>query len=64
MEKLVDNSTLEIANIDGRLKDDKEIRQELTTILREEFNIPEVIYKEQIQPYTGHINPFYNLSIH
>ncbi len=62
--KLLDNSTLEIAHIDGSLKDDKKIRNEFTQIMRNEFNIEEVIYKEQVQPYKGYINPFYNLNIH
>ncbi len=62
--KLLDNYRLEITNIDGRLKNDKGIRQDLISMMQEEFNVQEVIYKEQVQPYKGHINPFYNIDTH
>lgn len=60
--KLSDNHTLEIAKIDGRLKTDKKVRHELAHVMKDEFGVQDVIFKEQVQPYKGHINPFYNID--
>lgn len=60
----IGDSAIELKNMSGWLKDDKTIRQEVTDQMRREFNIENVVFQEPVQPYKGHINPFYNLDLH
>lgn len=62
--ELLSNSSIKLSNIDGRLKHDIEMRQDLKRNLKKECNIKDVEYSEHIKPYNGHINPFYNINVH
>ena len=61
--KLLSDTSIELTNIHGHLQYDKSARQEFTKAMKEKFNIKEVYFGEHIQPYKGHINPFYNIDI-
>lgn len=62
--KLLNNSSIELTDIDGLLRSDQTARQELDCRMREEFNVQEVLYRKPVQPYKGHINTFYNIDVH
>lgn len=62
--RLLPHSSIELTNMDGRLRSDQTARQEFTSKMKKEFNIQEVFFKEPVQPYKGYINPFYNLDVH
>lgn len=61
---LIGDSAIELKNMSGCLKVDETTRHEFTDRMKRDFNIEEVAFRETVQPYKGHINPFYNLDVH
>lgn len=60
---LLSDRSIELSHIDGRLQNSQTERKECACMLKEELGIEEVFYKEQVQPYKGHINTFYNIDV-
>ncbi len=61
--KLLNNSTIELSNMDGRLKNDQTARQEFSNRMKEEVNVKEVFYMAPVHPDKGYINNFYNIDV-
>lgn len=61
--RLLNNASVELTNMDGRLRSDKIARQEFADKLRQKFNVKEVYYREPVQHSNSHINNFYNIHI-
>ncbi len=61
--KLLSDSSIELTHIHGRLKYDKNARQEFNDKMKEEFNLKEIYFREHLHPYKGHINPYHNIEI-
>ena len=62
--KLLNDSSIELSNMDGRLRSDRIARQGFSSRIKEELHIKDVLYMAPIQPDKGHINNFYNIDVH
>lgn len=60
---LVNDSRIELSNVDGRLSHSKAEREQLVHKMKEELGVEEIIFKEPTHPYKGHINTFYNIDV-
>lgn len=58
-----ENSTIELSNLDGRLRSDPVARQKFAAKAKDKFSIQKVLFKEPVRIYKGHINNFYNLDV-
>lgn len=61
--KLLSNSSIELTNMDGRLRNNQIARQEFSNRMKKEVNVEEVFYMAPVHPEKGHINNFYNIDV-
>jgi cytidylate kinase len=52
-----------LENLDGPLKSDAELRQNLALLLKEAYGLKEVIFAKPLKAHKDHINNFYNIDI-
>jgi cytidylate kinase len=58
----IDDGVVKLGNLDGRLQNDKALREKTAKRLLESFDIKDVVFAEAIKSKKDHINPFYNLD--
>ena len=51
-----------LGNLDGGLKNDKEVRRKTTERLILTYDLKDVVFARPLKPKKDHINPFYNLE--
>ena len=51
-----------LGNLDGGLKNDKEVRRKTTERLILTYDLKDVVFAKPLKPKKDHINPFYNLE--
>lgn len=62
--RFVNDNSIELIDTDGPLKTDKIARKDFSSQMKELYHIEEVLYKEPLHPFKGHINTFYNVDVH
>ena len=60
---LQNDTDIELSNIEGRLLSSKTEREEFSLRIKDDFGINDVVYKESLHPYKGHVNTFYNIDV-
>ena len=58
----INDGVVTLANVDGNLKSDKDLRVKTAQRLIETYKLKDVIFAKEIQAKKDHINPFYNLD--
>jgi cytidylate kinase len=59
----IDDGVVKLANVDGNLKSDNNLRQKVARKLIESYGLKEVVFAKEVEAKKDHINPFYNLDV-
>lgn len=61
--RVINDNSIELINTEGPLKTDKTARRDFSSQMKELYHIEEVLYKEPLHPFKGHVNTFYNVDV-
>lgn len=59
----IQNGVVTLANIDGNLKSDNNLREKIAKKLIDTYHVKDVVFAKALQAKKDHINPFYNLDV-
>jgi len=58
----IDNGTVLLGNLEGRLKSDETVRRQIADSIVQTYGVEKVVFKNPVRSRRNHVNPFHNID--